>query len=101
MVSFFTLLFLLYVQILRYILGGILGVNVLPPLLISVLILLCIFVAMEHEDMKFSIGIRSRLDMGPCVGITYLGRHRDGDWADGDWNELCIELLILSIIIVW
>ena len=60
------------------------------------LILLCIFVAMGGSDISFAIGLRSRLDMGPSVGITYLGRR-----SDGDWNELCVDLLLLSIIIVW
>ena len=92
----FTLLFLLCVQILRYIFGGILGVNVVTPLLISVLILLCIFVIMEGSDMSFAIGLRSRLGVGPSIGITYLC-----SVGDGDWNEVSIDLLVLSIIIIW
>lgn len=46
--------------------------------------------------MSFGIGIRSRLALGPSIGITYLGR-----CSDGDWNELSIDLLLLSIIIIW
>ena len=51
---------------------------------------------MEGSDISFAIGLRSRLDMGPSLGVTYLG-----SCSDGDWNEVSIDLLLLSIIIVW
>ena len=51
---------------------------------------------MEGSDISFAIGLRSRLGIGPRVGVTYLG-----SCSDGDWNEVSIDLLLLSIIIVW
>ena len=57
---------------------------------------MCIFVLMKDRDMSFGIGIRGRWELGPSVGITYLC-----SVGEGDWNELSIDLLLFSIIIIW
>jgi len=44
----------------------------------------------------YAIGFRHRLDLGPCIGFTYIE-----SCGDGDWNEFYIELLLVSIIVIW
>jgi len=51
---------------------------------------------MKDSEIRFGIGIRGRWELGPSVGITYLC-----SVGEGDWNELSIDLLLFSIIIIW
>ena len=48
------------------------------------------------DRTSFAISFRSRISLGPSVGITYLERS-----CEDDYHELCIDLLFFSVIFLW
>lgn len=46
--------------------------------------------------IDFAVSFRSRMELGPCLGITFLQSE-----GEGDFNELCIDLVVFSIIFLW